>query len=158
VDSLDLGRLTGPALVLDFSSKWPKGLISEDDLAEATRDYGLTREDAVLIWTGADRYLGEEDFLGSYPGISEAASKLLVEVGVRLVGTDAPSIDHPEDGAFPAHHTLFPGGVLVIENLVSLPELLKTARGRRFLLHTFPLKIRGGTGSPIRAVAVVDDY
>ncbi len=40
--------------------------------------------------------------------------------------------------------------------MANLAELLKVAANRRFTLHTFPLKIRGGTGSPVRAVAVVD--
>ena len=51
---------------------------------------------------------------------------------------------------------LLPAGTLIVENLANLSELLKAAAGRRFTLHTFPLKIRGGTGSPIRAVAVVE--
>ncbi len=156
VDEIDLARLTGPAMAIDLSSKWPKGLISAADIEAATTALPLVRGDALLIRTGADAVLGQPAYLTDYPGLAADGAELLADRGVRLVGTDAPSIDRAEAAAFPAHHALLPRGVLVVENLANLTELLKRAAGRRFTLHTFPLRITGGTGSPIRAVAVVD--
>ncbi len=156
IDSLDLSRLTGPALAVDLSSKWPKGLISARDLEEALGDLELEDGDALVLRTGAEDRLGSSEYLSEYPGLSVDAAQLLVGRGVRLVGTDAASIDHPEAGEFPVHHTLLPAGVLVVENLSNLRELIRCTGTKRFTLHTFPLKISGGTGSPIRAVAVID--
>jgi kynurenine formamidase len=156
VDQLDLSRLTGPALALDLSARWPGGQITADVLLQAAGDSGIQRGDAVLVHTGAGHHLGQEAYLTSYPGLTGDAAQLLVDRGVRLVGTDAPSIDHCQSTEFPAHNTLLPGDVLVVENLAQLPKLIRRAAGRRFTLHTFPLKVEGGTGSPIRAVAVLD--
>lgn len=157
IDHVALERLTGPAVALDFSTRWPKGTITAADLEEAmavvTPHVG--REDAVLLRTGAEDHLGEPAYLDAYPGLSADGAELLVARGVRLVGTDAASIDHPEASDFPAHHRLLPGGTFVVENLTNLGELLRLTRGLRFTLHTFPLRIKGGTGSPIRAVAIV---
>ena len=102
-------------------------------------------------------HLGEPEYFESHGGLAGDGAAWLVEQGVRLVGTDAASLDHPDDEEFPAHSGLLPKGVLVIENLANLAELIATAGGRRFALHTFPLKVAGGTGSPVRAVAVVDE-
>ena len=157
VDQIDLSRLTGPAVALDMSAHHPKGLISAADLERATAKLPLQEGDAVLLWTGVDRFLGQREFLTTYAGLAEDGAQLLVERGVRLVGTDAPGIDMVEALPCPAHHVLLPAGVLIVENLANLAELLQVVGGqRRCTLHTFPLKIRGGTGSPIRAVAVVD--
>jgi kynurenine formamidase len=157
VDEINLARLSGPAIVADVSHRWPKGHITSSDLEEATAALPIEDGDAVLLWTGADRHLGEPAYQTDYPGLTQGAATLLADRGARLVGTDAPSIDHPEAERFPVHHTLLPRNVLVVENLASLSRLIARADGRRFTLHTFPLRIRGGTGSPIRAVAVLDD-
>lgn len=156
VEQINLARLTGPAVVVDLSHLWPKGHINAAHIEEATADLPIEDGDAVLLWTGTDRHLGKPAYLDSYPGLTRAAATLLVERGARLVGTDAPSIDHPEATDFPAHHTLLPHDVLVVENLANLSKLIVRADGGRFTLHTFPLRVAGGTGSPIRAVAVLD--
>ena len=157
VDQLELDRMTGPAVALDLHDKWPKGIITADDLEAAIRDVDLRAGDAVVLRTGADVHLGEPEYLTSYGGLSADGTAWLVDKGARLVGTDAASIDHAESEEFPAHRGLLPAGVLIVENLANLAELVAVAGTRRFALHTFPLKISGGTGSPIRAVAVVDE-
>lgn len=156
IEQIDLAQLTGPALAIDLSVCWPKGWITAELIAEATAETPLDAGDALLIRTGAEDVLGQPAYLTDYPGLTEEAAQMLVERGVRLVGTDAPSIDQAEAAGFPAHHQLLPGGTLVVENAANLAELISVAAGTRFTLHTFPLKIGGGTGSPIRAVAVVD--
>jgi len=156
VDALDLSLLTGPAMVLDMSHLYPKGLIGADDLEQTTATAPVRAGDAVLLWTGVDRFLGQREYLSTYSGLSEDGARWLVDAGARLVGTDAAGIDQVEAAPCPAHHVLLPAGTLIVENLANLSQLLKLAAGRRFTLHTFPLKIRGGTGSPIRAVAVVE--
>ena len=156
VDALDLSLLTGPAMVLDMSHRYPRGEITAADLEQATADTPLREGDAVLLWTGVDRYLGQREYLTNFPGLAVDGARMLVDLGVRLVGTDAAGIDPVEAALCPAHHVLLPAGTAVVENLANLSELLEVAGGQRFTLHTFPLKIRGGTGSPIRAVAVVE--
>ena len=157
VDQLDLARLTGPAVVLDLSHRFPGGLIGAGDLEQATVALPLEPDDAVLLWTGSDAHLGHQRYLDSFPGLSAEGAQFLLDRQVRLVGTDAAGIDQVEARACPVHHLLLPAGVPVLENLANLERLLQLAGGRRFTLHSFPLRIRGGTGSPVRAVAVIED-
>lgn len=158
IEGLELSQLTGPAIALDFREKWPGGPITADDLKAATETRAVEPGDAVILATGAAPRHGAPEYLDAYPGLSADGAAFLVEAGARLVGTDAASIDLPEAVTFPAHHTLLPAGVLVVENLTNLEAIFEAiGADAEFLLHTFPLRISGGTGSPIRAVAVLGD-
>lgn len=112
--------------------------------------------DIVLFDTGwADRWsLVPEgfDYLQGWPGITGEAAKYLRERGVKAVGIDCISID-PGDKSGPdlrAHYELLPEGVLVIENLCNLSEIPEVS-----YFMAFPLRLKGGTGSPLRAVSLV---
>ena len=151
VEQIPLERLTGQAQALDVSHRWPGGIITAEDLA----GLALSSRDALLLRTGAEGCADFEAALAHSPGLSERAARALVEVGVRLVGTDAASIDLATAAALPAHRALLGAGVPVVENLINLQRLLQLSAGRRFDLHTFPLRITGGSGSPVRAVATI---
>ena len=69
------------------------------------------------------------------------------------IGQDAPSIDCVLTTSFPAHQVCKEMQRLNTENLADL----RPVTGLRFLLAAFPLRIRGGSGSPIRAVALLAD-
>jgi len=69
----------------------------------------------------------------------------------KLVGVDTANVDHPNDSDFPAHHTLLRAGVPIVENVVNLADL----RVSTFTFVALPLRLRGASGSPIRAVALV---
>ena len=91
-------------------------------------------------------------FLDRWPGLAQDAAEYLLDKRVKLVGTDCISLD-PGDGgggALPAHYTLLPGGVLILENVANLKLLPAVS-----LFMALPLHIHGGTGSPVRAVSFV---
>jgi kynurenine formamidase len=67
-----------------------------------------------------------------------------------LVGIDSPSIDLGSDSRFLAHYILLNKGILVLENLCNLQKIL----GICFNLVVLPLKLKGATGSPVRAIAL----
>jgi len=92
-------------------------------------------------------------FVEGWPGIDREASEYLAERGVKAVGTDCISLD-PGDGGdgLPAHYTLLPEGILIIENLANLPTLPGVSE-----FVALPLKIKNGSGSPIRAISFVGD-
>ena len=71
----------------------------------------------------------------------------------KIFGVDSPSPDNPADRIYPAHLFSRASGVTHYENLANLAEVA----GRRFMFFGFPLRIRGGHGSPVRAVAMLDD-
>jgi kynurenine formamidase len=157
IDQLDLSLLTGPAVAWDFSDKWPAGYIDVADLEAAAARRPLERGEALVLWTGAESRQGRDEFLTSNPGLTAAAADYLIDQGVRLVGTDAANIDHAMAEDTPVHLRLLPAGVLIVENLYNLEQLCRVTQGNPFTLHTFPLKVVGGTGSPIRAVGVVHE-
>jgi len=127
--------------------------------AEAIRDFedrhgAIAPGDAVFFHFGWDRFWSDPQqghrVLEDWPGLSREASLLLVERRVRIVGTDCLSIDRFGSSDFPAHNILLGADILVGENFANLGLLPPVC-----YLVTLPLAIEGGSGSPLRAVALV---
>ncbi len=156
VDALPLDRFFGPALVYDLTHLPRKSLIEPEDLQASAVQSPIQPDDIVLLRTGIDELLGQPDYLRAFSGLSEASARYLVERGIKAVGIDGPGIDHPEARTCPAHHALLPAGVVIYENLANLGALLAAAGGGRFVFHGLPLRLRAASGSPVRAMAVVD--
>ena len=159
VESVDLRRTIGPALLLDVTAvKKPAEPVRRIHLerALATADDRLTAEDIALIraWPGAFGATGFEQS----PGLAPDAVDWLLELGVQAVGTNTFTIDDASTDAEKrplkyAHTRLLGGGVPVIEGLAHLEDV-----GRpRFWFAAIPLRLRGATGSPVRAIAIVAD-
>jgi len=71
---------------------------------------------------------------------------------INLVGIDSPSIDLGKDEKFSVHHVLAKSGILIVENLANLDKI----NSEEFHLIVAPLKLKNATGSPVRAMALVD--
>jgi kynurenine formamidase len=156
IDQMDLGLFTGPGICLDLSHAPPNSYISARDLSAAhdAATVSLEPGDVLLIHTGAHaRHHGSRQYLTDYPGLDADASEWLVQRGVKIFGVDSPSPDNPLSPTYPCHMMCRRAGITHYENLANLDRLL----GRRFTFAGFPLRIRGGTGSPVRAVAWLDD-
>ena len=87
----------------------------------------------------------------AWPAPSPATIELLLERGVRCVGTDSVSMGPAEDAA-PVHVLGLSAGMVYIEALSHLGEL--PARGATFVF--LPVKIGEGSGGPGRALAFID--
>lgn len=156
IDKLGLDCFFGQAIGLDVSRVSPDAFITRQDLeaALAAAGYMLQRGDTVLLHTGHyRRSYGTAEWLIRYAGLSYDAARFLADSGVKNVGVDAPSVDKTEDTAYSAHQVCRETGMLNTENLCNLEQVA----GKRFLYVGFPLRIRGGTGSPVRAVAVLTE-
>ena len=156
IDLMPFDFFFGDALALDLRSVSPEGFIEVRDLEQAVERVGPSVEwpGRVLLCTGHHRRAyGTAEYLTRYAGLSRAAAEWLADRGVINIGIDAPSIDAPGDTAFSGHAVCARRGITNTEHLCNLEEVL----GQRFLYIGLPLRIRGGTGSPIRAVAVLDD-
>ena len=81
-----------------------------------------------------------------WPAPTAEAVSLLVQRGVRCLGTDTPSVGAVEDG-YPAHVAGLAHGLIYVEGLCRLEQL--PVRGAEFLF--LPISLRGGTGAPGRA-------
>jgi kynurenine formamidase len=75
----------------------------------------------------------------------------LVAQGVTLFGTDLIGLDNPDEWWEPTHTAFLKGGLPMVQQLCNLERL----EGKEFLLVVLPMKMRGGTGSPVRPVALV---
>ncbi len=169
VDQIPLERLIGPAIKIDVR-----------DQCDADRNYQVRISDfkaweiehgriepgsIVLLDTGFARhwpnralYLGTEA-LGaeavaelSFPGLHpDAAVWLVAERNIHAVGLDTASIDRGQSTLFESHRILFGANVPAFENLAQL-ELLPP---RGFDVFALPMKIGGGSGAPLRAIAVL---
>jgi kynurenine formamidase len=156
IDEMPLDTFYGPALCIDVSHVEPPEYITVDDLVQAL-DAGaheLERGDALLIRTGAfERHGGTAEYTSRYTGLDDEAGQWLYNQGVKVFGVDSPSPDNPISRTYPVHMMCRAKHITHYENLANLDQVT----GLRFTFAGFPLRIRGGTGSPVRAVAIVED-
>jgi kynurenine formamidase len=142
-------------LCLDLSSKGLRQLIEPVDLNRALTESNLEikQGDTILLYT--DHYrrtFGTEDWKNG-PGLSADAARWLGRHGIAAFGVEmmSPGVRHVSNKE--VHHICGELGFTHYENMVNLYRLI--GRGR-FRFIGLPLRIRGGTGSPVRAVAVFD--
>lgn len=156
IDELPLETFYTSAICLDFSFVKPNTYITSAMLKEACQKAGLEirRGDTVLLYTGHyEKNYGGPTWLTAYPGLNRESSEWLADQGVVNVGIDAPSVDIPVDKSWPAHTVGGERGLLNTENMANLGAVA----GKRFQFIGLPLKIRKGSASPIRAVAVLEE-
>ncbi len=143
------------AICLDFTGVPERSYITKEMVQKELERTGLDiREgDTFLFTTGNYRkYYPRPEYLTQYAGLSQDAAEYIYrDCGAINIGADAPSIDNAADRSFPCHIACRRYQRLNTENLCNLEEVV----GQRFLFIGLPLKIREGTGSPIRAVAVL---
>lgn len=153
IDEMPLEYFYGPAICLDVSHVSPDGYITERELKQAVAKSGqvIQEGDIVLLYTGHyNRSYGTDEWLERYTGLDYRGAKWLADQGVVNIGIDAPAIDNPKDNKFSGHLICKEYQISNTENLCNLDKVA----GKKFLYFGLPLRIRHGTGSPIRAVAV----
>lgn len=156
IASVPLEWFYGPAVCLDVRAVRRDGWIDTDDLREACARDGLVirQGEIVLLCSGHyKRTYPSPAFFTAYPGLTPDAVRWLHSQGVRNFGVEGPNPGHPEDRNFEVHLVCRQIGMIHMEGLANLEEIV----GRRFTFCGFPLRIRNGTGSPIRAVAMLDE-
>jgi kynurenine formamidase len=155
LDDIRLEYYYGSATCLDVSSVRHPEYITETALsaAEDASAVRIERGDIVLLYTGhGERAYPREEFVTTYAGLSEGGARWLAEKGVVNIGIDTLSIDHTDDDTYSGHRICGEYQIVNTENLTNLDKLI----GQRFQYFGLPLRFRAGTGSPIRAIAVLD--
>jgi kynurenine formamidase len=154
IDVMALDQFCGEGTCLDVSDVAPREYVTAERLERAAREADLRHGDVILLRTGtAERYGGTPEYTTQYPGLDQSAADWLRDRRPKVFGVDSPSPDNPADRIYPVHLFSRASGVTHYENLANLGEVV----GRRFRFFGFPLRIRGGHGSPVRAVAMLDD-
>ena len=150
IDKIPLRRLVTDAILCKIK-KGANDTITKRDIIEFENKHGKLLPNSTLIFaTGWHKNLLKKYYFTKNPGISISAAKYLVKKKISLVGIDSPSIDLGSDSRFLSHHHLLSKGILVVENLCNLEKI----SGINFKLVVLPLKLKGATGSPVRAIAL----
>jgi kynurenine formamidase len=157
IDEMPLETFFTEAVCLDLSDKPLKSDISTADLKasiEAARVTIKPKDTVLLHMDFYRRCYGQDGYLTDFPGLTKDSATWLGRQGISLFGVEAVSPGRPGRNNFEVHHVCRDLGFTHMEGLVNLDKLV--GKGR-FRFIGFPLKIKGGTGSPIRAVAWLDD-
>lgn len=155
IADLPLDYFITPGVWVDVSFVPPRTYITDIDLLRALENAGVNipPRSTFLYYTGASNYWGTPHYLTEYPGLNRKAAEFLADSGCINIGCDAVSIDNPADPSYPAHTVCKERKILNSENFVNIERI----HSHRFWFLSLPLLITEGTGSPIRAVALVVD-
>ncbi|MGH2508034.1 MAG: cyclase family protein [Ktedonobacteraceae bacterium] len=165
-DTIPVGKFVGPACVIDVTAEVEKSadfVLQVEHVAAWEHKHGRIPDGAwVLIHTGWGKRQGREAFLnidsdgvahspGFHPTCSAwlAHERAILGVGVETVGTDAGQAGG-FDPAFPSHSYMHGAGRFGLTSLINLDQLPPTGA----IVIAAPLKIVGGSGSPLRVIAI----
>ncbi|HOA51134.1 MAG TPA: cyclase family protein [Thermogutta sp.] len=149
IDLVPLEQCYGPAWVLRVPNVAPRSLILVEHLGSIAEQ--LQPGDGLLIATGWSSRWGTPGYREALPRISRELALWCVNRQVRVLGVEPPSVAdvNNRQEVEEIHGILLKGGVIIVEGLTNLEAISKP----RVIFAAFPLKIQGGDGSPVRAVA-----
>ena len=169
VDQIPIEQLIGSGVVIRISEKTHKNRnyqFSIEDILEWETKHGFIPEHSiVLIDTGSSKYWpNRKKYIGTdergkeavkklkFPGIHPDAAKFLTSKRkIKAVGLDTPSIDFGGSTQFETHQILFEKNIPGFENVTNLDQL----PNKGFMVIALPMKLKGGSGGPLRIVAFV---
>ncbi|WP_455376955.1 cyclase family protein [Petrachloros mirabilis] len=167
VDEIPLERLIAPVVVIDVREAVVRDRdyrLSVADIQAWESRHGRIAQGAVVLmltgwgksWPDRERYLGSKTPSDPktlhFPGFSKEAAELLVnERNIAGIGLDTPSIDHGPSRDFIVHQIVNGANRYGLENIANLEKL--PPKGATLL--ALPIKIKGGTGGPVRIIAIL---
>ena len=155
IDTMPLTMFYTEGICLDLSHKGLRELIETSDLERALSEAALEikQGDTVLLYTDHYRRTFGTDDWDHGPGVSADAARWLGRQKIAAFGVEtmSPGVRHVSNKE--VHRICGEMGFTHYENMINLHQLV--GRGR-FRFIGLPLKIRGGTGTPVRAVAVFE--
>ena len=167
-EEIPLELCYGDGVVIDMSHKADNDMVTPEDIKQALEKTGSSIEPGtiVLIRTDRDKYMGTKEYPNVGPGVSLEATEWLLDQGVRMMGRDQWTWDMPLSGQIRRaketnNSELFWEAHILgrkrehyhaeqLTNLAALPP-------HGFKVCMFPMKLRGASGAPIRAVAIIAD-
>lgn len=170
VDEIPLQQLIGAAVVIDVTKQCatnPDYLVSVADIEDWEKRNGrISPGTIVLLRTGFGKYYPDKKkYLGTeergaaavaklhFPGLDPAAARWLTQNrSIKAIGLDTASIDYGQSTLFESHRILFDKNVPAFENVANLDQL--PVKG--FSVIALPMKIKGGSGGPLRIIALLD--
>ena len=167
VDQIPLDRLIGPAIKIDVSASAKLNRdyqVSTADFQTWETKNGRIPDDSIVLlqtgwsehWNDRMKYLGT-DKRGAeavaelhFPGLAPEAARWLTENRkIKAIGLDTASIDYGQSQLFESHRVLMENNIPAFENVTNLDRLPVMVP----MVIAMPMKIRGGSGGPLRIVA-----
>ncbi|WP_130734766.1 cyclase family protein [Flavobacterium sp. J27] len=155
IDKMPLSMFYTEGICLNFSHKKLKELITAEDIERACEKekIEIKEGDTVLFYTNHyNVYFGTENWPNG-PGLTAEATRWLGSKKIAAFGVETMSPGIPKVTNREVHQICGEMGFTHYENMINLDQLI--SRGR-FRFIALPLKIKGGTGSPVRAIAVFE--
>ncbi len=150
INQMPVEAFYGQAQVLDVRRRDGQTRLTSDVLDGFHR---RPKTQFILFQTGWSRNWGSDAYYHGYPYPDALLIRQLIDAGIHGFGIDAISIDAIDDAKLEAHHEILQANGIIIENLTRLHRL----PDEPFTLACFPLNIREGDGSPVRAIAIVNE-
>jgi len=163
VDEVPLDRLIGAAVKIDVSAKASANRdyqIAVEDIAEWEKQNGPIPEGGFVLfqtgygkfWGDRRQYMGLEGEVKHFPGLGKDAAQWLIQNRkVKAVGIDTASIDFGASTTFDTHVALMTQNVSAFENVANIEKV--PVKGAQVI--ALPMKIKGGSGAPLRIIAFV---
>ncbi len=171
LDEIPLTQLMGQGIKIDVSDKAKTNRdyqVSVEDFTDWEKVNGKIPDDAiVLLETGFSKYYpNKKEYLGTdergaaavqklhFPGLApEAATWLVTNRKIKSIGLDTASIDYGQSTSFQSHVILLSENIPAFENVAHLDKLPT----KDFYVIALPMKIKGGSGGPLRIIAMVSN-
>ncbi len=171
VDQIPLEKLIGKSIVIDVTSKCESNAdyeISPDDFQQWEAANGRIPDGTIVLlrtgygkrWPDRKSYMGTDERGAEavaklhFPGLSPAGARWISENrSISAIGLDTPSIDYGQSTMFETHQTLYGKNIPAFENLANLDQLPV----KDFTIVALPMKIKGGSGGPLRIVAILPE-
>jgi len=169
VEMISLEKLISQAIVIDVSEKSLSNAdyqITKDDFKDWESSFGRIPDNSIILcytgfgkfWPDRLRYIGTKKFGERaikelhFPGLHSESAKWLIENRkINAIGLDTPSIDYGQSKTFETHRVLCFSGIPIFENLANLNKLPPLGS----FIVALPMKIKGGSGAPLRIVALI---
>jgi D-apiose dehydrogenase len=150
LEQQDLSVCCGIARIVNLAPTTPRQLHTSHDIIQAIGD--VCPGDRLLLRTDWHKRYGTSEYRDQLPRISIELAEWLVEREVAMIGVESPSVADVNNlqEVTQVHQTLFRGGILIVEGLAHLDKL--TCDVVEFI--ALPLRIVGGDGCPVRAIAI----
>jgi len=150
LETLMLEKCVGPARVIDLTFLKPRELITVEHLAPYAEKIGPGAR--LLFRTGWSAHAELPDYRTHSPRVSLPLAKWLTERRIVLLGVEPPSVADVNDKeeVTAVHRTLLGAGIVIVEGLANLEALQQ----EEVTFIALPLKLEGGDGSPVRAIAI----
>lgn len=168
IEDIPLEWCIGQGVVLNFTHKKFPDVINKNDIVKALSAicYTLKPRDIVLIYTGADKLLGTEDYVHRYVGMMPDAVEFLLDQGIKMMGIDTIGLDRPCFGMFkefletkdkskiwPSH---FLGRRREFCHMERMGNLGAIPKPFGFTVQCFPVRVKNAGAGWCRAVAILE--